>query len=42
MKGSSGMIELGWKVKPGNGPLPLDPGVNDWAGKQRGGSVQLY
>ncbi len=41
VKGSSGMLELGWQVKPGDGPLTLDLGVNGWAGKQRGGSVQL-
>ena len=40
LKGSSGMLELGWQVKPG-GPLTLDLGVTGWAGKQRGGSVQL-
>ena len=41
LKGSSGMLELGWQVKPGDGPLTLDLGVTGWAGKQRGGSVQL-
>ena len=41
VKGSSGMLELGWQVKPGNGPMTLDLGVTGWAGKQRGGSVQL-
>lgn len=41
VKGSSGMLELGWQVKPGAGPLTLDLGVTGWAGKQRGGSVQL-
>lgn len=41
VKGSSGMLELGWQVKPGEGPLTLDLGVTGWAGKQRGGSVQL-
>ena len=40
VKGSSGLLELGWQVKPG-GPLMLDLGVTGWAGKQRGGSVQL-
>lgn len=40
IKGSSGMLELGWQVKPG-GPLTLDLGVTGWAGKQRGASVQL-
>lgn len=41
IKGSSGMLELGWQVKPGEGPLHLDLGVTGWAGKQRGGNVQL-
>ena len=41
VKGSSGMLELGWQVKPGNGPMTLDLGVNGWAGKQHGGSVHL-
>jgi hypothetical protein len=41
IKGSSGMLELGWQVKPGDGPLTLDLGVTGWAGKQRGGSVQF-
>ena len=40
MKGSSGMLELGWQVKPG-GPVTIDLGVNGWVGKQRGGSVQF-
>ena len=40
LKGSSGMLELGWQVKPG-GPVTLDLGLTGWAGKQRGGSVQL-
>ena len=41
VKGSSGLLELGWIVKPGDGPVTLDLGVTGWAGKQRGGSVQL-
>ncbi|SDP16900.1 autotransporter outer membrane beta-barrel domain-containing protein [Selenomonas ruminantium] len=41
LKGSSGLLELGWQVKPGEGPLKLDLGVTGWAGKQRGGNVQL-
>ena len=40
LKGSSGMLELGWQVKSG-GPVTLDLGLTGWAGKQRGGSVQL-
>ncbi|MBR1694379.1 MAG: autotransporter outer membrane beta-barrel domain-containing protein [Selenomonas sp.] len=41
VKGGSGMLELGWQVKPGETPLTLDLGLTGWAGKQRGGSVQL-
>ena len=40
VKGGSGMLELGWQVKPG-GPVSIDFGVTGWIGKQRGGSVQL-
>ena len=40
LKGSSGMLELGWQVKPG-GSVTIDLGLIGWAGKQRGGSVQL-
>ena len=40
VKGGSGMLELGWQVKPG-GPVTLDLGMTGWAGKQRGGSIQL-
>lgn len=36
VKGSSVMMELGWQVKPGNGPVSVDLGVTGWAGKQRG------
>ncbi|WP_295158575.1 hypothetical protein [Selenomonas sp. AE3005] len=41
VKGGSGMLELGWQVKHGETPLTLDLGLTGWAGKQRGGSVQL-
>ncbi|MBR1886472.1 MAG: autotransporter domain-containing protein [Schwartzia sp.] len=41
VKGSSGMLEIGWQVKLGDGPLTLDLGFTGWAGKQKGGSVQL-
>ena len=41
VKGGSGMLELGWQVKPGETPLTLDLGLTGWAGKQRGGSIQL-
>ena len=43
MKGSSGLIELGWKVKPSKkSPMTIDVGVTGWVGKQRGitGNVQ--
>ena len=37
VKGSSGMIELGWQVKPGKkSPMAIDIGVAGWVGKQRG------
>ena len=36
VKGSSGMIELGWQVKPGKSPMTIDLGVTGWVGKQRG------
>ena len=37
MKGSSGLIELGWQVKPGKkSPMTIDVGVAGWVGKQRG------
>ena len=41
LKGSSGLLELGWQVKPGEEPVTLDFSVNGWVGKQRGASVQL-
>ncbi len=40
VRGGSGMLELGWQVKPG-GPVTVDLGITGWVGKQRGGSVQL-
>lgn len=36
VKGSSGMMELGWQIKPGKSPVSVDLGVTGWAGKQRG------
>ena len=42
LKGSSGMLELGWQVKPDHDDrLTLDLGLTGWAGKQRGISGQL-
>ncbi|MCR5757107.1 MAG: autotransporter outer membrane beta-barrel domain-containing protein [Selenomonas sp.] len=40
IKGGSGMLELGWQVKPG-GPVKIDLGATGWVGKQRGFSAQL-
>ena len=36
VKGSSGMLELGWQVKPGKSPMTIDLGVTGWVGKLRG------
>lgn len=36
VKGSSGMMELGWQVKPGKSPMTIDLGITGWVGKQRG------
>ncbi|MBQ5420542.1 MAG: autotransporter outer membrane beta-barrel domain-containing protein, partial [Selenomonas sp.] len=42
VKGGSGMLELGWQVKPGSkSPLTIDLGVTGWAGKQRGITANL-
>ena len=41
VKGSSGMMELGWQVKPGKGPMTIDLGVTGWVGKQRGVTANL-
>jgi outer membrane autotransporter protein len=42
VKGSSGLIELGWQVKPGKkSPMTLDLGVTGWVGKQRGVTANL-
>jgi hypothetical protein len=43
VKGSSGMLEVGWQVKPGskNSPLTIDLGVTGWVGKQRGVTANL-
>ena len=40
VRGGSGMMELGWQVKPG-GPVTVDLGVTGWVGKQRGVSAQI-
>lgn len=37
MKGSSGLLELGWKMKASKeNPVSVDLGLNGWVGKQRG------
>lgn len=37
LKGSSGLLELGYRMKPGaKSPITLDFGLNLWAGKKRG------
>ncbi len=37
IKGSSGLLELGYRMKPGaKSPITLDFGLNLWAGKKRG------
>ncbi len=41
VKGSSGLIELGWQVKPGKGPMSVDFGVTGWVGRQRGITANL-
>ena len=41
VKGSSGMMELGWQVKPGKSPMTMDLGVTGWVGKQRGITANL-
>ena len=41
VKGSSGMLELGWQVKPGKSPMTIDLGVTGWVGKQRGITANL-
>lgn len=43
VKGGSGMLEVGWQVKPGskNSPLTIDLGVTGWVGKQRGVTANL-
>ena len=37
MKGMSGMLELGWRMKPNvHSPLTIDIGTSAWIGKQQG------
>lgn len=40
VKGGSGMLELGWQIKPG-GNMTLDLGVTGWVGRQRGVSARV-
>ena len=42
IKGGSGLLELGYRMKPGaKSPITLDFGLNLWAGKKRGFSGAL-
>ena len=42
LSGSSGMIELGWQIKPTEtSPLMLDVNATGWAGQQRGVTFQI-
>ena len=37
LKGASGMLELGWLMKPTDrSPMTLDLGLTGWAGRRRG------
>lgn len=36
LKGSSGLVEIGWQVKPSTAPVTLDLGLTGWFGKQQG------
>ena len=36
LKGSSGLLEIGWQVKPSTAPVTLDLGLTGWFGKQQG------
>ena len=41
VKGGSGMLELGWQMKPGaRSPLTIDLGITGWAGRQEGVTFQ--
>jgi hypothetical protein len=42
VKGSSGMLELGWQVKPGKkNPMVIDLGVTGWVGKRRDNTANV-
>ena len=41
LRGSSGMAELGWQVKPSQSPLTMGLGITGWIGKQQGITGQL-
>ena len=40
LKGSSGMLELGWQVKPSKSPVTIDLGLTGWVGRQPGVTFQ--
>ena len=41
LKGGSGMLELGWQMKPGEtSPVTVDLGLTGWVGRQQGVSFQ--
>ena len=41
IKGGSGLLELGWQVKPSaHSPLTLDLGLTGWVGRQEGVTFQ--
>ena len=40
LKGSSGMLELGWQVKPSKSPVTIDLGLTGWVGRQQGVTFQ--
>lgn len=41
VKGGSGMLELGWQMKPGDtSPVTVDLGLTGWVGRQQGVTFQ--
>ena len=41
LKGGSGMLELGWQMKPGDtSPVTVDLGLTGWVGRQQGVTFQ--
>ena len=41
MKGHTGILELGWKVKPGNSKFDVDLSFLGYTGKHKGGSINV-